>query len=406
LPEHYSTEQKAACEPIDWARVPDEPKVADALAGACTPAAILRELRDAPPVVIAETGIAELDRLCGGGLPIPWRVMLVGMPSAWKTGLAVYLADRFERADLCVGILAIDEEPEDVAVRIAQMSAFDRTKLQRQDREELDAACEDLDGAHIILYDQEHTIESAAFDLYKRASNAGKRAVFVVDSIQTARCNALSEKAAASPRDVVEANVAAFRWVTSTYRMLGIATSEANRAAYRDGGVMQASMAAGAESRSIEYAAQTMIVLRADDAEPDTLFHADVAKNRARLKGAFSFRLNREHHTISELGASALKEERKEAKQAEKRTAAQADAVAVAREVHAQPGLTKRRLYQALRERHGAFADSRTDAGLEALGGGVELRDGPGRSKEHYLNVERLPAFVLDAMPALQSAAA
>jgi hypothetical protein len=129
--------------------------------------------------------------------------MLVGMPSAWKTGLAVYLADRFERADLCVGILAIDEEPEDVAVRIAQMSAFDRTKLQRQDREELDAACEDLEGAHIILYDHEHMIESAAYDLYKRASSAGKRAVFVVDSIQTARCNALSEKVNASPRDVV-----------------------------------------------------------------------------------------------------------------------------------------------------------------------------------------------------------
>jgi hypothetical protein len=325
--------------------------------------------------------------------------MLVGMPSAWKTGLAVYLADRFERAGLCVGILAIDEEPEDVAVRIAQMSAFDRTKLQLQDREELDAACEDLDGAHLILYDHVHTIESAAYDLYKRARDAGKRAVFVVDSIQTARCNALGEKAAASPRDVVEANVAAFRWVTSTYRMLGIATSEANRAAYRDGGLMQASMAAGAESRSIEYAAQTMIVLRADDAEPDTLFHADVAKNRARLKGEFSFRLNREHHTIAMVESGQLKNERKEAKRAEQHTARQADAVAVARELLDAPGLTMNRLYDALRARHGSFSEGRADAGLRLLGAGVERRDGTNRSKGHFLNRGKLPAFVLEELP-------
>jgi hypothetical protein len=180
---------------------------------------------------------------------------------------------------------------------------------------------------------------------------------------------------------VVEANVAAFRWITSTYRMLGIATSEANRAAYRDGGLMQASMAAGAESRSIEYAAQTMIVLRADDAEPDTLFLADVAKNRARLKGAFSFRLNREQHTITSVEDGQLREERKEAKRAEQRASLQADAVAIARELYDTPGLTTNRLHEALRVRHGSFSEGRSEAGLKLLGAGVERRDGANRSK-------------------------
>lgn len=351
------------------------------------------------------TGLAELDRLCHGGLPVPWRVILVGMPSAWKTGMAVYLGDRFERAGLYVGILAIDEEPEDVAVRIAQMSNFDRAKLQQQDQDELAAAADDLDGAHYALYGLEHTIESAAWDLYKRASDSGKRAVLVVDSLQTVRCKALEGKSAPSPRDVVEANVAAFRWVTSTYRMLGVATSEANRAAYRDGAAtMQMGLAAGAESRSIEYAAQTLIVLRADDAEPDTLFHAEVAKNRARLKGTFSFRLNRATHLIAELDDSKLSEERKEARRAEQRTAQQADTVAVARELVATPGLTTNALYKALRARHGTFSEGRASAALALLGGGVERREGANSSKAHYLNSSKLPAFVLEAIPELQQA--
>jgi KaiC/GvpD/RAD55 family RecA-like ATPase len=369
----------------------------------------MRALLDAPPVTIVPTGLSELDRLCGGGLPLPWRLILVGMPSAWKTGMAVYLADRLERADgpgLYVGILAIDEEPEDVAVRFAQMSDFDRVKLQRQDREELTAAADDLADAHIALYGLEHTIESAAWDLYKRASDAGKRAVFVVDSLQTARSKALADKASPSPRDVVEANVAAFRWVTSTYRMLGIATSEANRAAYRDGAAaMQVGLAAGAESRSIEYAAQTLIVLQADQNEPDTLFHAEVAKNRARLKGAFSFRLNREAHTITEVEGGQLKEDRREAKRAERRGTQQADAVAVAQELRAAPGLTTNRLHAALRERHGSFSEGRATAGLRLLGDGVERRAGEGRSVAHHLVPAKLPAFVLEALPKEQAAA-
>jgi KaiC/GvpD/RAD55 family RecA-like ATPase len=369
-----------------------------------TPGAILRELRDAPPVVVAGTGIPELDRLCGGGFPIPWRVVIVGMPSAWKTGLAVYLADHFERAGLAVGILAVDEEPEDVVVRVAQMAGCTREKLQHQDPAELEDAIDQLEGSHLYFYTGDTTIEAAAADLAAHAAAANRRAVLIVDSLQTARCEALRgvRKTNISPRDVVEANVAAFRSVTSTHRMIGIATSEANRAAYRDGGVMQAGMAAGAESRSIEYAAQTLILLRADEAQPDTIFHAEVVKNRARLKGAFSFELNREAHTIREVDGHALaaqqKAERRDQKKAKATANQRADAIAVARELLEQPGIGTNALHAALKARHGSFAEPRCTAGLDALGAGVVLLPGPGRAKLHYVNGPELPAYVVEAL--------
>lgn len=399
--------------PLDWGAVANDDPAdaasnAAASAGAVTPCTVIQALLDAPETVIAATGLPELDRLCGGGFPVPWRVILVGMPSAWKTGLAIYLADKFEHDGFYVGVLAIDEEAEDVTIRLAQMAGFEREKLQRQDREELAAAGAAFASACFVFYDFKWTIEKAGADLAARAQAAGKRAVLVVDSIQTARSDALASKAAPSPRDTVEANVTAFREVTTAYKMLGIATSEANRAAYRGGAEMQASMAAGAESRSIEYAAQSLIVLRADENEPDTIFHADVAKNRARLKGSFAFKLNRAAHMIEEIDGDSLRADQKEARQDARKAKASAEqqgtAILVAREVLDQPGITKRALYTALRARHTSFADSRAETGLKAIGDGLVVVDGVGASKAHYLDGSRLPAWLTQALPGAAAA--
>lgn len=391
---------------IDWAAQAAEtaspPQIAND--GAVTPATVFKALIDAPPTTIAATGIETLDRLCHGGFPVPWRVIVVGMPSAWKTGFAYYIANKLEHADgFYVGALALDEEAEDVAVRLAQMAGFSREKLQKQDHKELADARATFADARFVFYDFKWTIEKAGADLAKRAAAVGARAVLVIDSLQTARSDAIAAKAAPTPRDTVEANVAAFREVTTAYKMLGIATSEANRAAYRDGGVMQASMAAGAESRSIEYAAQSLIVLRADESQPDTIFHADVAKNRARLKGSFCFKLDRPTHMIDEVDEGSLKADQKEARQTERKAEAdktlRESAVHVARELLEQPGITTNALHSALKARHGSFAESRATTGLKALGSGVTVLEGAGRAKHHYLNGAQLPEWVTQALP-------
>jgi len=81
--------------------------------------------------------------------------------------------------------------------------------------------------------------------------------------------------------------------------MLVISTSEANRAAYRDLGQAQNDIAAGAESRAIEYSAQTQLVLRTPPGHPDVV-HVKVAKNRRALRGELFLKLDGEFHELTQ----------------------------------------------------------------------------------------------------------
>jgi len=93
----------AAAHPADAAPLPE-----------LSPSGIVAAWRTEGRLVRVPTGIEPLDRMCRGGLPVPWRVILVGAPSAGKTALAVVIAYMLASAcfdaGLCVGILAVDEE--------------------------------------------------------------------------------------------------------------------------------------------------------------------------------------------------------------------------------------------------------------------------------------------------------
>jgi len=367
-----------------------------------TPATVVREWQTGPPPFHLATEIKALDDLCRGGMPFPRRVVAVGAPGACKTGLAVHIADEFDKAEVCVGFLAIDEEPEDITLRLLQMADCDREKLEARDPEELAEALKEMTKANIRFYGPGDTIEHAAADLAAWAKSQGKRAALFVDSIQTATCKALHGRSHTSPRDVVEANVAALRRAASDHGMFTFATSEANRASYKEGAAATNQMAAGAESRAIEFSAQTLLVMVADEKDP-TVFHVNVVKNRALDRGEFSLKLTPKHHVIVPVDRDALKAKRAEEKRAKSSEAkaerAVADAATVARVLVKSPGLTVRKLYVALRKAEGKFSEGRANNALAWLGAGLVKVPGANNSKQLYLHGKHIPHEVLQEVP-------
>jgi hypothetical protein len=269
-----------------------------------TPSEIIDRWESEGPLVRMPTGIRPLDDACRGGLPVPWRMILIGAPSAGKTWMAVTIADVMARdldaAGLAVGVLAVDEEPDDLTVRLAQIAGFTVEQAERRDPETLARMRAALGGLRIRLYDARYTIDAAAADLGARAASQGRRAVLFIDSIQAARSAAAL--GADSPREQVEGNVAAMRAASTEYRMLVIATAEANRGSYRSETLTEQvnDMAAGAESRAIEYGAQTLLMLRTPKGHPNVI-HARIVKNRRATTGVdFWLRLDRDRHTLTE----------------------------------------------------------------------------------------------------------
>lgn len=323
-----------------------------------SPADIVALWRTDGPLLRVPTGIRSLDELCRGGLPVPWRVVIIGAPSAGKTFVETVIADALARgahaAGMCVGLLAVDEEPEDVTVRLGQIAGFTVAELERRDPDTLDQLEEELAKLDVTLYDASWTIEGAAADLAGRARSQGKRAAFFVDSLHAATSDRSRGVEGGQPRLSVAANMQAIRAVCSEHRMLVVTTCEANRAAYAS---EQASsdrndLAAGAESRSIEFLGQTLLVLRTPKDHPDVV-EVSVPKNRrATARHIFHLRLDRERHRVEECGDPAEEagaSEEREAKSTEKnRASLEASARKVLKLIRRQPGMGQRQLRAAI----------------------------------------------------------
>jgi hypothetical protein len=233
---------------------------------------------------------------------------------------------------------------------------------------------EALADRRIRLYDATHTIESVADDLAAWAKAEGRMAALFIDSIQAARSDAA--RSAESPREVVEANVAAMRAASTGHRMLVGATSEANRASYRNEQAAEHSndLAAGAESRAIEFGAQTLLMLRTPKDRPDVV-HVRIAKNRRAYVGEFWLKLDREAHTLTECPPPSEDPNTTAAKTEAKRRAAVADverdAKAVAVVVRSNPGIGERDLRAALRTAGHSWGRDRANAAKRRLAAGL-----------------------------------
>lgn len=343
-----------------------------------TPETVIARWRSDGPLQRVCTGIEALDRMCRGGLPIPWRVILVGAPSAGKTAVAIVVTDTLARAasdaGLCVGIVAVDEEDDDLTVRLLQIAGFTVAQAELRDPSTLEAMTEALAGLRLRFYDATHTIESAAADLAAWAATEQRPAMLLIDSLQAA--TSMLALGAPSPREHVEANVRAMRVIVAQHRMLVIATSEANRASYRNEDAADTSndLAAGAESRAIEFGAQTQLVLRTPKDHPDVI-HVRVAKNRRADRGEFWLRLDRDRHIVEECpdpnaDPQALAE-RQEQRRAGVRAEVLRDAEALAALLVRHPdGLGKRELRAALKAAGHKWGVERLDAARVALRAG------------------------------------
>jgi hypothetical protein len=222
----------------------------------------------------------------------------------------------------------------------------------------------------VHFYDATWTIETAATDLAGRAATERRRAALFIDSIQAARSERASD--ATTPREIVEANMGAMRIASTEHRLLVAATSEANRASYRneEAAAQSNDLAAGAESRAIEFGAQTLLMLRTPKDHPDVT-HVRIAKNRRARVGEFWLRLDRERHAIAECDNPEADPEvvkaKGEGKRAAKRGAVEADARNVLDVIIQNPGIGSR----ALRAKVGALGLGmgvpRLDIALERL---------------------------------------
>jgi KaiC/GvpD/RAD55 family RecA-like ATPase len=213
-----------------------------------------------------------------GGFRSGRRVFVAGAPGAGKTTLVINWAVDWARGGTPTVILACDESVEELLIRIGQMLGLDRDALERAEVATLDRLRAELNGIpmlQILDGDDGATVETAVDAATAAAAKAG---VVVVDSIQTARAAGTDE--ATSPRARIDAVVIAIRRA-SRQGVTMVVTSEVSRGAYRqrDPSERIEDLAAAKESGSIEYAAQTLLVLRP---VPDRTGEIDVAvaKNR------------------------------------------------------------------------------------------------------------------------------
>jgi hypothetical protein len=218
-------------------------------------------------------------------------VVVVGAPGAGKTFLTTWWARRWAKAGAHVGMLAIDEDPEDITVRLAQMAGHTVASCEQRAPWDLERIALDLaELSTIRLYGAATTIEAAATNLARAGSSESIR-VLIVDSLQTERA-------------IVSANIAAIREVATRHRLLVIATSEAPRSQYAtvDQAASANRIASAKSSGAVEYGAQTLLYLSSVAGESD-LVKVDIAKNRRGAAGpqVLHLRLNREQHTLAEV---------------------------------------------------------------------------------------------------------
>ena len=118
-----------------------------------SPADVVERWQTEGPLLRVRTGIEPLDTLCRGGLSFPWRLIIVGAPSAGKTALAsIILHSRASAGEqICVGVLAVDEEPDDITVRLAQLAGFSIDDAEQREPNVLASMRRELDELPIRL---------------------------------------------------------------------------------------------------------------------------------------------------------------------------------------------------------------------------------------------------------------
>lgn len=246
------------------------------------------------------TGLPTLDEATRGGPRVGSFGVLGGAPGAGKTTLLCQVAlYRLEAGDHVV-LLAADESPDGLLIRLGQLLGIDREALERGEPEARTTLARALRAysPRLELLDVADgwTVEDAADALVMAAGEGPK--FLGVDSIQTAR--ALGTDTADGPRARADAVVHALKRA-ARLGVFVLTTSELARGAYRSNDPTQRtnSLASFKESGSVEYGVDFALVLRSVSGEAD-LVEVEVAKNRLGSKPEFRLRLDRTRALFSE----------------------------------------------------------------------------------------------------------
>ena len=129
------------------------------------------------PLIHAKTGIRAFDEMTGGGPVFGTRFYLLGAPDAGKTALVVQILDEFVNQGLAVGMLAVDEDPEDLLQRFLQRRGWSRQQCESRKPIDLEAMRHGMEGLTIRFYDSTFSIEEAGVDLarFDRRLVSGRR---------------------------------------------------------------------------------------------------------------------------------------------------------------------------------------------------------------------------------------
>jgi KaiC/GvpD/RAD55 family RecA-like ATPase len=224
-------------------------------------------------------GLPTLDEATRGGIPMGRFVSVIGAPGASKTNLSTWLCDRWERAGCGVLYVAADESRESIVTRIGQLDGHDRDLLEGVDPGRRNAFARNARGRAMKVIDpfaDRITLEQCEAELVHLA--AGRPRVLIVDSLQ--RVPASGAAAFETKREQLEYCVELLDSVAKRGTLV-IVISEMSRAGYRTGkrDTDISALAAGAETRAIEYASHLQIGLKPVRSERG-IIDLEVAKNR------------------------------------------------------------------------------------------------------------------------------
>lgn len=378
-----------------------------------TPFDVVERWKTEGPLIHELTGFPTLDKMTRGGFVYGTVTVWNGAPDASKTMAMTVMLDRFASQGIMVGILAVDEDSDGIVTRLCQRRAWARDTVEQRAAADLDRMQRDLAeiSGNFVLYKETWSIEKAALDLHERAKAAGKRSVFVVDSLQT--CHSLAEADSNSIREQVTQRMLALKSCASTYKHMVHVTSEMARAGYDDRlenkGISD--MAIGKESGSIEYQGKVLISVRPEKDDP-TRIRLFIAKNKIgfahqdRNIDGILLVMDKAGQNLTEAEDSGETRETRAAKAETAKAqaaAAQLDKLAakVAMMLAAKPGLGTREMRIACRKATGK-SNSIVDDCLFHLGASVvqvQLTSKVGRRVCHYLDGRALPASVLNMIP-------
>jgi len=359
-----------------------------------SPEDVIERWREEGPLHHEPTGIAALDEATGGGPTFPCRVYINGGPDAGKTALVTQIVDTYAQRGIVCGMFAIDEEDGDLMGRLMQRRGWMRTQCEERDAVQLDEMKRQVADLPIRFYGPEFTVEAAAAALRQRAGD--RRAVLVVDSLQTATCEQEQNEKGSRYENVTE-RVAALRAVADRFRLMVLVTSEMSRAAYRDPDKRIDDMASGKESGAIEYSARVLLAMRAVPGEVD-LTEVRVVKNKLgpRTRGedqGILLRIDRGRQTLTEDNDTEIASTSKEAEntaRVEKRKTD--DALALVKILRERQGVGTRDLRALMSATlPGGCSKDRTEVACVMLGDALTRTPGAGNSKHHYLDETKLP---------------